>query len=275
MVYQARRWFYGTRISGVEGNGAEFVDTAPVSYSAESEQDAGSRVFRGDIARGDGLVIRSVIWFSDIRNFTAMSGRLSRLELIDLINTTMELTAETVKEYGGQTLKFMGDGLMAIFSSASTSFQRDSLWSVDQQSIDDDQANGPMVCRQARQAAAALQRRLAELAKAREAENKEPASVGIGLHYGDVSYGNIGAPERLDFTVLGPEVNLASRTESLTSKLGCKVLCTKSFHNLDCPDAWHSKGEHQVKGVSELVSVFELVNWEERSSIEEQDDENM
>lgn len=85
-------------------------------------------------------------------------------------------------------------------------------------------------------------------------------TLGIGLHYGDISYGNVGAPDRLDFYVLVPQhVSLASRTESLCGKLGAKILATDAFVKLDGDaDAWTSRGEHVVKGVVVPVSIFEL-----------------
>lgn len=220
-------------------------------------EDAGSRVYGGAIERGEGLAIRSVIWFSDIRNFTHISGELRRTELIDLINGVFEVTAEVIHEHKGQVLKFMGDGLMAIFSTGSKSFQRSSFSSDEKRSVDEDAAS---VCRHARLAAETLQTRLEAMRKEREAKDLKGASVGIGLHYGDVSYGNVGAKERLDFTVLGPHVNLASRTESLCSKLGAQVLCTADFAELDHDgtDCWASQGEHSVKGAAEPVQIFKL-----------------
>lgn len=221
-------------------------------------EDAGNRVHGGEIERGEGLAIRSVIWFSDIRNFTRMSGQLSRKELIDLINGVFEVTAEVIRENKGQVLKFMGDGLMAIFGTGAKSFQRSSFTADEKRDVDDQAA---VVCRHARLAAETLQSRLSALRQEREANGLLGASVGIGLHYGDVSYGNVGAEERLDFTVLGPHVNLASRTESLCSKLGAQVLCTSDFAELDQDgvDKWISQGEHMVKGVAEPVHIYKLL----------------
>ena len=221
-------------------------------------EDAGARVYAGEIERGEGVAIRSVIWFSDVRDFTKMSGELSRTQLIDLINGVFDVTAQVIQEHEGQILKFMGDGLMAIFCSPNQSFQRWSSFSSDaRHSVDQDAAS---VCRHARLAAGNLQLRLAALRQERQAQGLPGASVGVGLHYGNVSYGNVGAQERLDFTVLGPHVNLASRTESLCSKLGAQVLCTSDFVDLDHngSDQWISQGEHYVKGVSEPVHIFKL-----------------
>ena len=221
-------------------------------------QDAGARVHRGEIERGEGLTVRSVIWFSDIRGFTKLSGELNRVELVGLVNGVFEVTADVIREHKGQVLKFMGDGLMAIFSCGATSFQRSSFTAGEKRDIDE---RASSLCLHARRAACELQTRLAALRAQRQADGlRGAASVGVGLHYGDVSYGNVGAPDRLDFTVLGPHVNLASRTESLCSRLSAQVLCTEDFAKLDDhADAWMSRGEHDVKGVSDPVHIYELI----------------
>jgi adenylate cyclase len=219
-------------------------------------EDAGSRVHSGEIQRGDGLVIRSVIWFSDIRGFTKMSGELNRQEILPIINGVFEITDEIVRKHNGQVLKYMGDGCMAIFSHAS--FQRESF--SENQKRDMDDQHGAKLCHDAMLAAAQVQKRLALLKKEREEKALHGVSVGIGLHYGDCIYGNVGAPSRLDFTVIGPHVNLGSRIESLCSKLHADILASQHFKNLSggCPVAWTSRGEHQVKGVSTPVEVYEL-----------------
>jgi adenylate cyclase len=220
-------------------------------------EDAGTRVHQGEIERGEGLTIRSAIWFSDVRGFTEMSGELHRGELIDMINGVFEITQKIVRKHNGQVLKFMGDGCMAIFTSSTSTFQRTSFTLDEKRELDDCQ--GAQVCRRARLAAAEVQECLKALKKERESKGLRGASIGIGLHYGDISYGNVGAPDRLDFTVLGPHVNLASRTESLCGKLSAKVLATADFVKLDGDaDAWKSRGEHNVKGVIEPIQVFEL-----------------
>jgi adenylate cyclase len=220
-------------------------------------EDAGSRVHRGEIDRGEGLTIRSVVWFSDVRGFTQMSCELSRLELIDVLNSVFELTHKIIHKHGGQILKLIGDGCMAIFSQSSKGFQRHSFSSGDKIEIDDEQ--GARVCASARMAAAELQSELSQWKLQRETRGLKGASVGVGLHYGDVSYGNVGAAERLDFTVLGPCVNLASRTEGMCSNLGAKVLATGQFVQLDRdPDAWKCRGEYELKGVSCPTTIFEL-----------------
>lgn len=219
-------------------------------------EDAGARVHSGEIQRGDGLTIRSVIWFSDIRGFTQMSGELSRNEIFPILNGVFEITDEIVRKHNGQVLKYMGDGCMAVFSPAS--FQRESF--SENQKRDMDNEHGAMLCHKAMLAAAQVQERLASLRKEREEKGLRGVSVGIGLHYGDCVYGNVGAPSRLDFTVIGPHVNLGSRIESLCSKLHADVLASEDFQKLSggCPVAWTSRGEHHVKGVSKPLDVYEL-----------------
>lgn len=220
-------------------------------------EDAGSRVHRGEIDRGDGLTIRSVVWFSDVRGFTNMSCELSRTALIDVLNSVFELTHKIIQKHGGQVLKLIGDGCMAIFSQSSKGFQRLSFSTDDKMEIDDEQ--GARVCASARMAAAELQYELGQLKVERESRGLRGASVGVGLHYGDVSYGNVGAADRLDFTVLGPCVNLSSRTEGMCSKLGAKVLATGQFVHLDQePDVWKCRGDYELKGVNCPTTLFEL-----------------
>jgi len=191
---------------------------------------------------------------------TAMSGKLSRSEVVDLLNSVFEVTQRVIRKHQGQVLKFMGDGCMAIFSSETVGFRRTSFTDLQKDDLDAEQ--GPIVCHRARLAAADLETELCKLQQEREAKGLHAASVGVGLHYGDVVYGNVGATDRLDFTVLGPSVNLASRTESLCSKLGAQVLATEDFVNLEGQsDAWKERGEYHVKGVEDAVKVFELVKW--------------
>jgi adenylate cyclase len=221
-------------------------------------EDAGTRVYRGDIERGEGLTIRAALWFSDVRGFTKMSGELPRKDLVDVLNSVFEVTQHVIRKYQGQVLKFMGDGCMAIFNGDNVEFQRTSYSSLQKEDMDIEQ--GATVCHRARLAAAELEVELCKLRIEREEKGLRAASVGVGLHYGDVSYGNVGAADRLDFTVLGSSVNLASRTEGLCSKLEAKVLATGDFVKLDGdPEAWKSRGEHVVKGVAAPVPIYELV----------------
>jgi len=135
---------------------------------------------------------------------------------------------------GGEVLKFMGDGLLGVFPV-----------------VDGDRA---AACRSARAAALSFREELAGLTRRRSEAGLRPAEVGVALHFGDVAYGNIGAPDRLDFTVIGPAVNLAARIESLCGKLGHPILASQTFVALE-GGAWVPCGEHPVKGVAERVAV--------------------
>ena len=199
---------------------------------------AGERVHRGEVRRGDGITTRTAIWFSDLRGFTKLTAALARDELLELLNDVFELIVSNVNAHGGEVLKFMGDGVLAIFPSPSA-----------------DAEDSALVCRGAREAAEATQRRLYELSKNRQAQGKSAAAIGIGLHYGDVMYGNIGSHSRLDFTVIGSAVNLAARIEALCSRLSEDILMSASFAALEAGDS-RSLGHHQLKGVTGGVEVF-------------------
>jgi adenylate cyclase len=137
----------------------------------------------------------------------------------------------------------MGDGLLGIFTT--TGLTREEKFSI---------------CGQAREAAAEVQQRLRDLRRARTEKGLQGTQVGIGLHYGDVSYGNIGAQRRMDFTVIGTAVNIASRVENQCRELGASILATEEFVMRDegHDGAWKSRGKVSLKGVSEKIQVFEL-----------------
>ncbi len=157
-----------------------------------------------------------------------------RQQLLDLLNDSFEEIVDGLRAHGGQVLKFMGDGLLAVFTG------------------DDEGA----ACRSAADAVTTVQRRLAELTERRSKHGLTTADVGIGLHYGDVTYGNIGAPARLDFTIIGSAVNLAARVESLCGRLGVSALGTEAFASR-ANAGWTKQGEHSVKGVDEPVEVYQ------------------
>ncbi len=199
--------------------------------------DAGRRVLNGAIRRGDGETIRAVIWLCDLRGFTAMSDALPRDVVIKVLNDYFERMVLAVESQGGEVLKFLGDGLLAIFA------------------IDD--AAPKEAAASALKAAAEAQRRMARLAEERRAKGKAELRFGVALHVGDVIYGNIGSRRRLDFTVIGPAVNMASRIEALTKVLRRSVLISAEFaHAYEGPLT--SLGFHVLRGFSEPVEIFTL-----------------
>ena len=192
-------------------------------------QDAGTRVHDGAVKRGDGTTLRAAVWFSDLRGFTALSRRLDRDALLDLLNDAFEQVVGAIEAQDGQVLKFMGDGLLGVFP-------------------------GDQACARAAAAAQDLRTRLDGLREARTERGLATADVGVGLHYGDVSYGNIGAPARLDFTVIGPAVNLAARIEGVCGRLGEPILASPEFAGR--VNGWSEAGRFELKGVDGLVPVF-------------------
>lgn len=199
-------------------------------------EDAGTRVFHGEVRRGEGQTLRACIWFSDLRGFTALSDRVEAAALLDTLNATFDVLVGAIEGEGGQVLKFIGDGLLAVFFH------------------DDEQR----ACRRALDAARAAQEGLARLREARRAAGAHEPEVGVGLHFGDVTYGNIGGRARLDFTVIGRAVNLAARLEALCSKLGRPVLVSDEVTRRVGAADLAALGEHLVKGVALPVRVYGL-----------------
>jgi adenylate cyclase len=196
----------------------------------------GERVLSGSIRRGTGETIRAVIWDNDLRGFTALADRLPSEALNGLLNQYFEIMAGAVMAEGGEVLKFIGDGMLAIFEIGDT-------------------ADIGHACHSALQAArnAAI---TAEQCNAERLAAGTPAiRFGIALHLGEVYYGNIGAPGRLDFTVIGPAVNQASRLEKLSAELGRSIVTSASFAAA-APQHLESLGFHRLRGVAEPQELF-------------------
>ncbi len=196
----------------------------------------GERVLSGAIKRGDGETIRAVIWFCDLRGFTTLSDTLPRDQLLDLLNEYFEITVSAVAAEGGEVLKFIGDGMLAIFElrEGDKVAQR---------------------CAAALRAARAMQAAVAARNPDRIAAGLAEIRYGLALHLGEVTYGNIGAPNRLDFTVIGPAVNHATRIEKLAGKLDRRVVTSASFAAA-AQTPLMSLGTHSLPGVIEPQEVF-------------------
>jgi len=196
----------------------------------------GSRVLSGKIHRGDSEQIDAVIWFADLRGFTSLSQRLSGEDMVALLNDYHGALAAAVEEHGGEVLKFMGDGLLAILTY-------------------DDDLERHKACRAAYDAVFTAVQSVNEINRVRTAQNKEIIAFGVALHTGRLTYGNIGAPGRLDFTVIGPAVNLASRMEGFCSQLDRTVLASQDFVDAYGGD-FVSLGKFSAKGVEESISLY-------------------
>ena len=223
---------------------AAIVDTRAVRRMTENLLDtylgpqAGRRVLAGQIQRAEGERLRAVIMMTDMRGFTALSDRLPGEEVIELLDDYFDAIVTPVAARKGETLKFMGDGVLAIFPAA-----------------DDDDFSSASV--QALEAALEGLERLGIVNKKRRAVDRTEVRIGIGLHLGEVIFGNVGAADRLDFTVIGPAVNLASRIEGLTKRLLRPILVSSAFAQI-CPRPLVSLGFHPVRGLFEPEEVFGL-----------------
>jgi len=173
-----------------------------------------------------------------MRGFTALSDRLPGEEVIELLDDYFDAIVTPVAARKGETLKFMGDGVLAIFPAA-----------------DDDDFSSASV--QALEAALEGLERLGIVNKKRRAVDRTEVRIGIGLHLGEVIFGNVGAADRLDFTVIGPAVNLASHIEGLTKRLLRPILVSSAFAQI-CPRPLVSLGFHPVRGLFEPEEVFGL-----------------
>ena len=205
-------------------------------------KDAGERVLDGDIDRGNLHTIRAVILIADVRGFTRLSETVSSEELGEILDKYLEAMVRPIEIYGGEVLKFLGDGILAVFE------------------FGEEEAKGS--CRMGTGAASELLQGIAQLNARREELGLPTMQLDVAVHVGDVSYGNVGAPGRLDFTVIGPAVNEASRIELKCRDLGVNVLFSDEFYeNADyCRPALRSVGEHQLRdldGPRELYTLTE------------------
>lgn len=205
-------------------------------------QGAGQAVLSGQIQRGEARTMAAAIWYCDLRNFTKMSNELPRDLVIATLNDYFDTIAKPVIERGGEILKFIGDAMLAIFP------------------MNDDLDRDTKI-RTALDAAMAALEGLRELNELRGATGQAPLHVGIGLHAGSVSYGNIGAAygedARLDFTVIGPAVNLATRLEGLCPTLEQPLLASRQFASV-CGSRLKFLGSYPVRGFDQPQDVFGL-----------------
>ncbi len=216
-------------------------DVASTVLETYLGRDAGQRVLTGEIERGSAEAIRAVIWFADLRGFTSLTDGLPRDVLVATLDDYLEAMAAPVHSKNGQILKFMGEGLLATFDLTG----RDAA----------------TVCREALAAAAELHADFPALNEERKAAGKPVMEFGLALHLGEVFYGNIGASERLDFTVIGPAVNEASRIQALCRPLERDILVSSTFRETAGSErGLISLGSHELRGVREPQELFGLAD---------------
>ena len=202
---------------------------------------AGAQVLGGSIKRGAGESIRAVIWMSDLRGFTGLTDRLTGAEVTSLLNAYFEQMVGAVIAHDGEVLKFIGDGLLAVFPFDA---------------FEDERSAAASSLAAAEQALARVDALNAEPPpEIFGIEGWRPLRSGIALHEGEVFFGNVGAPERLDFTVIGRAVNEAARVEALTKELGRPILITDPVaQRLDRP--LDDLGKHPLRGVGAPMAIF-------------------
>ena len=203
-------------------------------------KDAGARILAGQIRRGFTETIRAAIWLSDMRGFTALADRMPPPALIELLNRYFDCQIPAILSHGGEVLKFMGDGLLAIFPLAIEAEPED-------------------VCRAVLAAAAGVRSAIAGLSDWPDLTGANSPRYGVALHIGEVLYGNIGAANRLDFTCIGPAVNLASRLQDLAASLGRTTLLSAEFARY-CGPAAVPLGEFALAGFREPQPAFGLAD---------------
>jgi len=224
-------------IEALQGPLAAAIEIRYLNYTAGLLMDtyvgpiAGQRVLKGDITRGSGETIDAVIWFCDLKGFTALSEQASSTALINVLNRYFEGVCTAIEAGGGEVLKFIGDAVLAVFQTGDSMAQK-ALEAAGQALVNLEQVNHDLAV-----------------------QDLPPVECGIALHKGTVVYGNIGSATRLDFTVIGQDVNLASRIEALTRDLQAPILVSEAFAqvhqgNFEC------EGRFALKGLSGTHAVY-------------------
>jgi adenylate cyclase len=201
---------------------------------------AGERIMGGQIRRGHTDTMQAAIWLSDLRGFTALSDRLPAETVVDILNHYFDCQVSAIRTHGGEVLKFMGDGLLAVFPIAEV------VGDTEQVCTDVLEA-----ARESRTKVDAMQYAIGETI--------ERFRFGVALHVGKVLYGNIGGGNRLDFTCIGPAVNLAARLEKIAGRLHRTVVASAAFAH-SCAGAWSDLGEFPIAGFSKAERVYGLAD---------------
>ena len=201
-------------------------------------RDAGARVLSGRIARGVAEEIKTVLWFSDLRDYTRISDAAPPEQIIPMLNAYADAIVSAIHHQGGDVLKLIGDGVLAIFPAADRR----------------------AACQAALAAAAKARAKVVALNETRRAEDLPTTNFYLGLHIGHVFYGNIGSRERLDFTVIGPAVNEVSRIASMCRSVDHALLMSSAFVQGLARDRndFLSVGRFALRGVAAPQELFTL-----------------
>jgi len=201
---------------------------------------AGERIMAGRIRRGHAETMQAAIWLSDLRGFTALSDRLPSETVVDILNGYFDCQVASIRTHGGEVLKFMGDGLLAVFP-------------VDEYVGDIGKVCGHVLdaARESRASVEALNYPIGETV--------ERFRFGVALHVGTILYGNIGGGNRLDFTCIGPAVNLAARLEKIAGRLHRTIVASEGFAGISA-GGWTDLGEFPIAGFSKAERVYGLAD---------------
>lgn len=214
-------------------------DTATNLLDAYVGRAAGERILAGEVRRGDGQTLEAVIWYCDLRGFTRTSNVLSRDSVICLLNDYFGAMGAAVTAAGGEILKFMGDAMLAMLPIAGP-------------------ADRAAAVGRAVQAASVAAQSIAVLNGGRSAAGDQLLRFGLALHLGEVMFGNIGASQRLDFTVIGPAVNYAARLEKVAALTGRPIVLSQAVADLLPSATVEPLGSHALKDIEQPQMVFGL-----------------
>jgi adenylate cyclase len=201
---------------------------------------AGTRILGGQIRRGHTESMHAAIWLSDLRGFTALSDRLPAETVVEILNQYFDCQVAAIRAHGGEVLKYMGDGLLAVFP------------------IDEYVGDAQQVCSRVLEAARESRASVLDMEYA-VGETNEKFRFGVALHVGRILYGNIGGGNRLDFTCIGPAVNLAARLEKIASRLHRIIVASEGFASI-CSGGWRDLGEFPIAGFSRAERVYGLID---------------
>jgi len=202
-------------------------------------RDASEQVLRGMISRGVTERIKTVLWFSDLRGSTAISESIAPDEIIPFLNDYAQASIDAIHDAGGEVLKLIGDGVLAMFTHDSPAVAK----------------------RAALRAEHRFRRNMKVLTARRVSESRPVTTAHVGLHVGEVFYGNIGSDDRLDFTVVGPAVNETSRIASMCRSVDRPVLISSTFADaLPAAERTHlvSVGRFALRGVGRAQDLFTI-----------------
>lgn len=202
-------------------------------------RDAAERVLSGRISRGVADRINAVLWFSDLRGSTAIGEGMDPAEFIPFLNDYADAAIGAIHDEGGDVLKLIGDGVLAIFNEDDMGAARRAALRAENQ----------------------FRKNIQTLNERRGSENRPTTSAYVGLHVGEVFYGNIGSEERLDFTVVGPAVNEVSRIASMCRSVERELLVSSAFFDgLDAPGNGHfvSTGRYALRGIGRAQELYTI-----------------